>query len=142
MHILFTWFLFYSYKFWNMGIQGNKDSLFTWNFKLVLDRFSWNFRFGPDACTLHYSQVEAVWYVVLLIWKTTKYKCFTFGVYLHLKNCFDLFHRTKKQWCHVVFNIFQIFCHFYNFMNVLFCTNKGQIQPNMVSLYINIKLIS
>ena len=45
---------FYSYKFWNMGIQGNKNSFFTCYFKVVLDRFSWNLEFVPDDSVSHY----------------------------------------------------------------------------------------
>ena len=44
---LFTWFLFDSYKLSNVGIQGNENSFFTWDFKVVLDRFSWNFKICP-----------------------------------------------------------------------------------------------
>ena len=39
--------LFYSYKFLKMGIQGNLISFFTWDFKVVLEHFFWNFKFCP-----------------------------------------------------------------------------------------------
>ena len=37
-----------------MGIQGNENSFFTWDFKVVPDRFSWNLEFGPDDSVSHY----------------------------------------------------------------------------------------
>ena len=46
---------FYSYKFWNMGIQGNENSFFTCYLKVVLDRFFWNLEFVPDDSISHYS---------------------------------------------------------------------------------------
>ena len=36
------------YKLSNIGIQGNKNSIFTWDFRVVPDRFSWNLEFGPN----------------------------------------------------------------------------------------------
>ena len=36
------------YKLSNIGIQGNENSFFTWDFRVVSDRFSWNLEFGPN----------------------------------------------------------------------------------------------
>ena len=38
-----------------MGIQGNENSFFTWDFKVVPDGFSWNLGFVPDDSISHYS---------------------------------------------------------------------------------------
>ena len=54
MCLLFTYFLFYSYEFWNMDIQGNENSFFTCYFEVVLDRFSWNLEFVSDDSISHY----------------------------------------------------------------------------------------
>ena len=37
-----------------MGIQGNENSFFTWDFKVVLDRFSYILGFGPEDSISHY----------------------------------------------------------------------------------------
>ena len=39
-------YFFFSYKFWNMGIQKNENSFFTCYFKVALDQFFWNLKFG------------------------------------------------------------------------------------------------
>ena len=45
---------FYDYKLSNIGIQGNKNSFFTWDFMVVSDRFFWNLKFGPDDSISYY----------------------------------------------------------------------------------------
>ena len=45
---------FYDYKLSNIGIQGNKNSSFTWDFMVVSDRFFWNLKFGPDDSISYY----------------------------------------------------------------------------------------
>ena len=55
MHIFILVVRFYSYKLSNMGIQGNENSFFTWDFKVVPNRFSWNLGFGPNDSISHYS---------------------------------------------------------------------------------------
>ena len=45
---------FYSYKFWNMGIQGNENSFFTWNFKVGPDQFFKNLKLGRADSISHY----------------------------------------------------------------------------------------
>ena len=52
---------FYSYKFWNMGIQENEKWFFAWDFKVVLGQFFWNLEFVPDDSISHY------WYFAKLL---------------------------------------------------------------------------
>ena len=45
---------FIVYKLSNIGIQGNENSFFTWDFMVVSDRFFWNLGPGPDDSITHY----------------------------------------------------------------------------------------
>ena len=51
--LLFTLFLFYSYKFLNMGIQGNDNSFFTCYLKVVLDQLFEILEFVLDYSISH-----------------------------------------------------------------------------------------
>ena len=85
-------FFFIFYKLSSIGIQGNVNSFFTWDFMVVLDRFSWNLKFGPNDSITHYCcRYWKAW------WNMFAYICCRWNFRI-LFTSISLFYCTFKIW--------------------------------------------